>query len=383
MNAGAASAPRDGLYLGLISGTSIDAVDAALVEIRGGQPRLCRALGHPIPGPLASALHRVDAQTPLDTLLDLDQQVARLHAEAARRLLSEAKTGAAEVIAIGSHGQTVYHRPHGPYPTTVQLGDPSRLAAETGITTVADFRRRDMALGGQGAPLVPAFHAACLRQAGEDRAVLNLGGIANLTLLPGTDTAPVTGFDTGPANTLLDAWFRQHRDGTYDRDGAWAAGGALHTGLLRRLLNDDYLKRPPPKSTGPEYFSPDWLHRQLDALPGAPPAPQDVQRTLLAFTAQSAVAALAEALPGVRQLYICGGGIHNTALWRALAAALASRCPGCQLTPTTEAGLDPDWLEAMAFAWLAYRTLAGLPGNLPEVTGARQAAPLGGIFPAG
>lgn len=376
-------APTDGRYLGLMSGTSIDAVDAALVEIREGSPRLLRARGHPIPAPLAAALHRVDGQTPLDTLLDLDQQVAQLHAEAACRLLAETGTDSAQVVAIGSHGQTVYHRPHGPYPSSVQLGDPSRIAAETALTTVADFRRRDMALGGQGAPLVPAFHAACLRQPGEDRAVLNLGGIANLTLLPGGDEAPVTGFDTGPANTLLDAWFRRHRGGAYDRDGAWAAGGTVHTGLLRQLMADDYLQRPPPKSTGPEHYNLDWLQRQLDALPGPTPRPQEVQRTLLSFTAQSAAEALARALPGVRRLYLCGGGVHNPALRRALVAQLASHCPGCHLSSTAEAGLDPDWLEAMAFAWLAYRTLAGLPGNLPEVTGARQAAPLGGIYPAG
>jgi len=377
-------APRNGLYVGLMSGTSIDGVDAALVQLDAGRPSLVTAISHPIPAPLATALHRVSGQTGLDALLDLDQQVAALHADATLALLARAGVAPGDIIALGSHGQTVHHRPHGPFPTTLQIGDPSLIAARTWITTVADFRRRDMALGGQGAPLVPAFHAACLRQPRQDRAVLNLGGIANLTLLPGAAEHPVTGFDTGPANTLLDAWFRRHHPGGpgYDRQGRWAAAGRTDTGLLDRLLQDPYFHQPPPKSTGPEYFNLDWLAHPRQAG-STLPAPQDTQRTLIALTAESVTRALASALPGAAALYVCGGGVHNPVLMDAISAALGDRLPGCRVAPTSAIGLDPDWVEAMAFAWLAGRTLAGLPGNLPEVTGAQASAPLGGIYPAG
>jgi anhydro-N-acetylmuramic acid kinase len=367
------------LYIGLMSGTSMDGVDAALVGFSGEQQmRLLQTCAYPWPPLLADALRQLagSATTSLLQFGQLDAQVGDTFAAAVKALLQSAGVTPAEVRAIGSHGQTVFHAPDAHPPFSLQIGDPNRIAQATGITTVADFRRRDMAAGGQGAPLVPAFHADRFAASGETRAVLNLGGIANLTLLPGAAGRAVTGFDTGPGNCLLDLWTRRHRRQPFDAGGAWAAGGKSHPPLLERLLADPYFLRPPPKSTGPEYFSGEWLASRLADL-GTLPA-VDVQATLLALTVRSVADALQRTAPDTQRLLVCGGGAHNATLMAALAQQLAP----ISVESTAVQGLDPDWVEAAAFAWLARATLAGRPGNLPAVTGARAAVVLGGIYPA-
>lgn len=372
------SGPGDGLFLGLISGTSVDAIDAALVEFRAA-PRVLHALALPYPPQLRERILALvhggpDASVPLDELGAIDVEVARAFAHAARTLLLQAGVAPGAVTAIGSHGQTVRHRPRADVPFTLQLGDPSTLAELTSITTVADFRRRDVAAGGEGAPLVPAFHAAALHSPHESRAVLNLGGIANLTLLPAAGDA--TGFDTGPANALLDAWNARHRGQMRDERGAFARSGRVVAPLLDALLDDPYFARPAPKSTGREYFDLHWLDARLGAALHAEAA--DVQATLAELTARSVARALRGAMPGCARVIACGGGVHNEFLFGRLAAALGS--DGVPLETSAAHGLDPDYVEAMAFAWLARETLAQRPGNLPRVTGAAGPRVLGGIY---
>lgn len=359
------------LYLGLMSGTSVDAIDAALVALEP-TPEVISARSYPLEDALRRRIRNLGAASPLDEVASLDAELGEAFAEAALRLLREAACPAERVAAIGSHGQTAWHSPNTVPPYTLQIGDPNIIAERTGITVVTDFRRRDMACGGQGAPLVPAFHAAVFRRSKEDCAVLNLGGIANITLLPAADDLPVTGYDTGPANTLLDRWINAKLGQSYDADGAWAASGTCLPTLLERLLADDYFARPAPKSTGPEHFSLEWLLRHLDGTE----APQDVQATLLELTAHSVADAIKAARPRPVRLLVCGGGAHNTHLLKRIAAAL----PGVAVETTAAHGIDPDYVEACAFAWLAARTLAGKAGSLPEVTGAERAAVLGGVY---
>ncbi|WP_026143530.1 anhydro-N-acetylmuramic acid kinase [Xanthomonas sacchari] len=369
--------PDDALFLGLMSGTSADGIDAALVRFdHDGNPQL--QLGRtyawaPQQRAVLIALGEGGDIASLDALGQLDAEVAIAFAEAALRLLDDAGVAPAAVRAIGSHGQTVRHRPLADPAFTWQLGDGNRIAELTGIATVCDFRRRDVAAGGHGAPLMPAFHAAMLGAAHEDRAVLNLGGIGNLTLLPAHGA--VRGFDTGPANALLDAWCQRHRDQPYDAGGAFAASGAVDADLLQRLLADPWFALPPPKSTGREQFHLRWLEACLDT---PAPAPAAVQATLLELTAATIADALLTQQPATRQLLVCGGGVHNPLLLARLQALL----PGVQVQSTQAQGLDPDYIEAMGFAWLARQTLAGLPGNLPSVSGARGPRILGAIHPA-
>ena len=364
------------LYLGLISGTSADSIDAALVGFSRGVPQLRASHTHPWPEDLRRrmlALAQGESTMDLDAFGRLDVQIGHCFADAALHLLERSSTPATAVRAIGSHGQTLRHRPAGEYPFTLQLGDPSVIAERCGIDVVADFRRADVAAGGQGAPLLPALHAMLLARPEHTRVVLNLGGIANITVL-GADGS-VFGFDTGPANGLLDAWCLRQRGEPFDRDGAYAASGRLDTGLLDALLADPYFALPPPKSTGREHFHLDWLaaHPQLAALD-----PADVQATLLELTARSVAAAIAQHAPDAEEVLACGGGVHNGALMRQLGELLAPRV----LLSTSRHGIDPDFLEATAFAWLARQRLLGLPGNLPAVTGARGSRVLGAIYSA-
>jgi anhydro-N-acetylmuramic acid kinase len=308
----------------------------------------------------------------LDREGELDVALGRLFAEAATAVLTAAGHPGSRIRAIGSHGQTVRHRPHTVHPFTRQLGNPSVIAERTGITTVADFRMRDMAAGGEGAPLVPAFHEWLFRAPGMNRAVVNIGGIANATWLPGDSAAAVIGFDTGPGNTLLDQWIARHRGEPCDRDGAWGAGGRVLNRLLAALLAEEYFTRPPPKSTGRELFHLDWLGRHLDGSE----SPVDVQATLAELTARTIALALRTLPAPVREIYLCGGGAHN----RDLVARLGRQLDGATVATTAALGLDPDWVEAVAFAWLAHQTLAGKPGNLPSVTGATREVVLGGIY---
>jgi anhydro-N-acetylmuramic acid kinase len=359
------------LHLGLISGTSADGIDAALVRFEPGF-EVIAARTFPYPDTVRArvlALATARAQIDLDDYGRLDVAVGECFAEAALALLGEARIEAGRVAAIGSHGQTVRHGPHGPHPFTLQIGDPAVIAERTRITTVADFRRADVAAGGQGAPLLPALHAALFATADATRAIVNLGGIANVTILaPGRD---VLGFDTGPANCLLDAWALRHLGRTRDEDGGWSRSGHVDSALLAALLSDPYFAAAPPKSTGRELFNLDWLDARVP--PGA--ASADVQATLVALSARSIADAILVRAPDVRDVFACGGGTHNPVLMEALAGALAP----ARLANTSALGLDPDYVEAVGFAWLARARLSGTPGNLPAVTGARGPRVLGAL----
>ena len=365
-------------YIGLMSGTSVDGIDAVLADFSQAQAVILAAQSSDWQPSLRERILDVvnqPAQVSLHTLGLLDAELGEAFAAAALAVIKTAGLQAAQITAIGSHGQTLFHAPDATHPFSIQAGDANLVAARTGITTVADFRRRDMAAGGQGAPLVPAFHQGQFSKPGVARTILNIGGIANVTLLP-ANTAPVTGFDTGPGNVLLDAWIGEHRGERFDRDGAWAASGACCQPLLERLMQEPYLGLPPPKSTGRELFNPVWLQDILLPAFAALPA-ADVQATLAEFTAASIARALQQFAASTDELFVCGGGAHNRFLIQRLQALL----PACPIATTEALGLHPDWVEATAFAWLAKQTLEGKPGNLPSVTGAGRPAVLGAIYP--
>jgi anhydro-N-acetylmuramic acid kinase len=365
------------LYLGLMSGTSMDGVDAVLCEFDGTAfRRVVATRTCAYPAALRSALLHLQRARPavtLERLGRLDHAVARTFARAATGLLARAKLEPAQLRAIGSHGQTVFHDPAGAK-TSTQLGDPSLIAGATGVTTVADFRRADVARGGQGAPLVPAFHHAVFATAAEARCVVNIGGIANITVLPDAEAANVRGFDTGPGNALLDEWSLARRRKAYDAGGRWGATGDVDARLLRALLAEPWLRRRPPKSTGRDQFNLTWARRRYPALKSV--APADAQRTFAELTARSIADAIRLHAPGTRRVLVCGGGVDNGLLMSRLGGLLATAA----VVSTTAYGLDPRQVEGAAFAWLAMRTLHGLPGNVPGVTGARSAAVLGGIY---
>jgi anhydro-N-acetylmuramic acid kinase len=363
------------LFLGAISGTSVDGLDLALLE-EGDPPRVVAGRTYSLPEDLRASLLRLGqpGSDDLDTLGAADTALGQFIGQTALAFLRQTSTSPAAVTAIGSHGQTVRHRPTGDQRFTLQIGDPNTIAELTGITTVADFRRRDMAAGGQGAPLVPPFHRTLFHSADEDRAALNIGGIANLTLLPADRDHPVTGFDTGPGNGLMDAWIAARRGLSFDTDGTWGRTGRVQPALLRRLCDDPFFDAPPPKSTGREYFNLAWLTQHFDA---AAPADADVQATLRALTAESIGTALTRWGTRTQRVIVCGGGRLN----RALLDELRERI-GCPVEPSEVHGVDGDSIEAAAFAWLAARTLDGLPGSEPAVTGAREARVLGAVYPA-
>ncbi|MBI5460969.1 MAG: anhydro-N-acetylmuramic acid kinase [Gammaproteobacteria bacterium] len=363
-------------YLGLMSGTSLDGIDAAIVDLSAPFPTVLAAHTRPFTATLRQAvLDLAHGQAPheIELLGTLDTRLGEQFAQAVLTLLEHSGIPTTAIRAIGSHGQTVRHRPRGPEPFTLQIGDPNIIAERTGITTVADFRRRDIAAGGQGAPLVPAFHAMCFRNADEDRAVLNLGGMANLTILPADPQTPVSGLDTGPGNVLLDAWIDTHQRKSFDAEGAWAAHGTVIPALLDTLMTDEFFQQPPPKSTGREQFHLGWLEQHLH---GTSYAPVDVQATLCALTARSVANAMTTWAPSTKRVLVCGGGAHNTHLLELLRRHL----PGTTIESTAVHGLDPDWIEAAAFAWMARETLAGRTANLPSVTGARHPVIMGGIY---
>jgi anhydro-N-acetylmuramic acid kinase len=362
---------RSEIYVGLMSGTSLDGVDAALIDLRS-RPRLLGTLFVPYPRRLKTALLALQApsRNELHEASLIGIRLSILYAGAVSRLLRKSGVESRRVRAIGCHGQTVRHAPSSGY--TVQLGNPSVLAQRAGIPVVADFRSADIAAGGQGAPLVPAFHAAVFRNARVHRTIVNLGGIANLTDLP--CRGPVTGFDTGPGNVLLDAWIGSRLGGDLDRGGALASQGEPLESLLDDLLADPYFRRLPPKSTGRDHFNLAWL-RRYDIVRRRT---EDVQATLSELTARSIGRAVGRFCAGAREVYLCGGGIHNFDLVRRITRAL----PGIPVASTAELGIHPDWVEAMAFAWLAQRRLRSEVGSLPEVTGAGKARVLGAIYAA-
>lgn len=363
------------LCAGLVSGTSMDGVEALLLEIDADRFAVRGALHLDYPPDLTARLKQAvaaPATCGLDELGQLDAAVGEVFADAAQALLGHCRVEAAAVRVIGSHGQTVLHRPRGALRYTLQIGDPNRIAERTGIDVVADFRRRDLAAGGEAAPLVPAFHAAAFAARGEDRAVVNIGGISNITTL--TADGAVGGFDTGPGNCLMDLWAEEHTGTPFDRDGAMAAQGKVHAPLLAQLMAEPYLALPAPKSTGRELFHRAWLAPALDQHAASI---ADVMATLSEYTART----IAEALRAVpefapRELLVCGGGARNAELMRRLGACL----PGVQVHSTAARGIAPEHVEAALFAWLADRYLAGLPGNITAVTGARGPRVLGALY---
>jgi anhydro-N-acetylmuramic acid kinase len=372
----------DSLYVGLMSGTSVDAIDSALVRVVNNRVELLATHEHGIPAAtrqrIADISHAGDDE--IERMGVLDRELGLLFAEATLELLATANTRPEQVSAIGSHGQTIRHRPPSAASNhtqsfTLQIGDPNSIAEATSITTVADFRRRDIAAGGEGAPLAPAFHAAAFTQHGVNRAIINIGGIANITVLEGE--ALRGGFDCGPGNTLLDHWVRRHRGESFDRDGQWSAEGQVIPGVLQQLLAHPYFDRSGPRSTGKEMFNLQWLDDCLTGHGSLPP--RDVQATLAELTATSIANGVLGSGLHVAEVYVCGGGAHNTDLMRRLYHKLAP----ARLDNTAAIGMDPDWVEAAMFAWLASQTLGGLAGNAPVVTGADGLRVLGGIYPGG
>lgn len=367
--------PRE-LYIGLMSGTSVDGIDAALIDFSDHTPIVVDTHSHAIPSDLKKSILDLcePGENAINRLGVVDRQLGMLFAQSVNALLKKSAINSKEVMAIGSHGQTIRHQPEFEHAFTLQIGDANLIAAHTGITCIADFRRADMAQGGQGAPLAPGFHHYLLADANNSY-VLNIGGMANLTYLPAADKkSNILGFDTGPGNTLLDYWAQQHLHKNYDQNGDWARSGHVISELLSRMLNDPYFAKKPPKSTGREYFNRQWLTTHL--MTTSNPAPEDVQATLTELTAQSIAQTINSLDAQAKNLWICGGGFHNGYL----IDQLQKHCPQQHIRSTEDAGIHPDWIEAAAFAWLAKQTLHQLPGNVPSVTGACQNAILGAIY---
>ncbi|AUM12088.1 anhydro-N-acetylmuramic acid kinase [Ketobacter alkanivorans] len=366
------------LYIGLISGTSADGIDAALVSFDKGRPELLAQHLHPFPDTTKARLMSLftPGEAQIDLMGAMDQELGLLFADACLALLDSANMPATAVNAIGSHGQTVRHRPDQPNPFTLQIGDPNCIAHVTGIDVVADFRRRDMACGGQGAPLAPLFHQTFFSDENENRVILNLGGIANITMLPATKQAthaPIA-MDTGPASGLMDAWCQQHLGKAFDANGEWAKQGSVITELLNMWLDDPYFAKPAPKSTGKEYFNLSWLEARASRVL-AQYQPEDIQATLLELTVRSVCDAIAALPMETSRVLVCGGGVHNRQLVERLQAL--SSCP---VDSTMMLGIDPDWVEAMCFAWLAMCFNEGIKMNTGPFTGASEPVLLGGLY---
>jgi len=361
------------LYLGVMSGTSLDGLDFALIE-QSDNTKLLATHYEPMPEPLKQELLTLCTSGPDELARSAlaEQQLAKLTGVGIDKLLSREGVAPNAIRAIGSHGQTVRHEPKRGF--SIQIANPSLLAELTGISVVGDFRRRDLAAGGQGAPLVPAFHEALFSDPERIRAVLNIGGFSNLSLL--TPGATTLGFDCGPGNVLLDAWIQRHLAQPFDKNGSWAASGSLHPLLLQSLLDDEFFAAKGPKSTGRESFNLPWLDAHLSTFGAI--APEDVQATLLELSARSICNALLESQPNTEDLLVCGGGAHNAALMGRLQVLL----PSTQVASTASFGVEPDWIEAMAFAWLAHCCLEGIAASRPSVTGARGPRVLGAIYPA-
>jgi len=366
------------LFIGLMSGTSLDGVDGVVVDFSNAQPRVLAH--HAMPFAPALKQELLALNTPSDNELHRAALAAnglvRVYAQTVQALLADTSTSAHEVCAIGAHGQTVRHQPGAFDGTgyTLQLNNPALLTELTGIDVVADFRSRDVAAGGQGAPLVPVFHQGIFGQTGKTVGVLNVGGIANLSVLHAN--GDVLGFDCGPGNALLDHWCQAHTGYAFDNDGAWGASGMVIEPLLHTMLAEAFLHQAPPKSTGRDLFHPTWLAHQLSSYANAKPA--DVQATLTELTARACVNDVRRHAADAAELIVCGGGALNGLLMQRLQAGL----PQVRVLSSAERGMPPLQVEAAAFAWLARQTVLGLPGNLPKVTGAQGARVLGGIFRA-
>ncbi|MCK5893716.1 MAG: anhydro-N-acetylmuramic acid kinase [Endozoicomonadaceae bacterium] len=364
------------LYIGLMSGTSMDAMDAVLVDLALPFPILKHHTSIPLPKPLKQSLLAL-CQAGADEITRMalaDIQVAQLSAQAVNKLLKESVLTASDIRAVGSHGQTIRHLPE--TGNTLQIGSPSHIAEMTGIPIVADFRRRDMAAGGQGAPLTPAFHEAIFRHSKQTRIILNIGGMTNISILPQSINLPINGFDIGPGNVLMDYWNHRHNGTPYDNHGDWASSGTIDKALLDTFLSDDYFSKKPPKSTGRERFNPKWIDHYLPLQHTLTPA--DIQATLMELTVRSISEDITHYAADCQELFVCGGGAYNTALLERLSDTL----PNVTVNSTHKLGLAPEWVEAVAFAWLAKQAIHGLSGNLPSVTHAKGKRILGGIYPA-
>lgn len=362
-------------YLGLMSGTSQDGVDAALVTLDSNDYMVHLTATTPYPDELRQRIEALlaESQVSLRELGQLDVAIGVFFAQCATRLLRDSALESIDIAGIGHSGHTVFHSPDGTEPFTLQLGDPSTVAARTGITTVGHLRQMDVALGGQGAPLAPAFHQWSFSDPGESRVVVNIGGIANASILqPGR---VLQGFDTGPGNTLMDRWTQRCTGRPYDHNGAWSKTGKVHGKLLNELMLDPYFQRPPPKSTGLEHFNPGWMQAALDRT-GEHPGEADIQATLTELTAATIAMAIHAADCKPQRVILCGGGARNGALTERLAAHLT----GIPLESSARHGIEPEWVEAVLFAWLARARLRGEPGNAPSVTGASRLAALGGVY---
>lgn len=376
-------------YIGLMSGTSADGIDLALVDFSTEQqPKLIASYYQEYSRVISDKITSLyqPGNNEVDRAFHLDIELAQLFSQAITALLKQENLIPEDIIAIGNHGQTIRHRPTGTHAFTLQIGCCQTLATLTGIRVVGQFRRKDMALGGQGAPLVPIFHQQLFSKETSASFVVNIGGIANITFLPEQGSAQaILGFDTGPGNALLNDWYLAHHQKSvtqFDQGGAWAATGLVNQALLTTFMQDDYIKRCAPKSTGREYFNDDWLNGHLkDFNQGLnlPLAPADIQATLLAFTAQSISCAI-KALAEHGQVYLCGGGVHNEALVTVLEQMLNSASSRYAINTMQALGIDGDILEAMAFSWLAYAFDQGLDSNMPAVTGASKSCTLGSEF---
>lgn len=367
------------LFIGLMSGTSSDAIDAALVSFDDNDQNsitLKYYQEYPYPPEIKdqiAEMRSVKTRFSFQDIAELDIRLGEIFANVATQLITRMKLDQKEITAIGSHGQTLFHSPNSSPPFSIQLGNPNTIAAVTGIKTIGDFRSMDIAVGGQGAPLTPAFHEVVFRNRSKTRIILNLGGIANITVLPSSLSEKILGFDTGPANALMDDWIKKNIGESYDRDGQWGKSGTVIPELLSRMLEDNYFQIPAPKSTGREYFNLEWLDQKIG---NENYKPEDVQATLQHLTVQSIVASIEQLETNPDEIVICGGGVHNKHIVNLLSAALNN----ISVISTASLGIDPDCIEAMAFAWLAKRRLDNLPGNIPSVTGAKKEVLLGAIY---
>ncbi|WP_076592501.1 anhydro-N-acetylmuramic acid kinase [Herminiimonas arsenitoxidans] len=370
------------LFIGLMSGTSLDGVDGILASFSddGVLSQTLAAAYVPFPDALRADLMALQTAGADEIHREAvaANALVKYYAECVAALLQEAHIAAERVTAIGVHGQTIRHRPEFGY--TRQINNPALLAELTGIDIIADLRSRDIAAGGQGAPLVPAFHRALFSAANENRVVVNIGGIANISVLPSDSNTPVIGFDTGPGNVLMDAWIAQHNGQAYDADGAWAKTGKVNAELLKELRDEPFFAVPPPKSTGRDLFHPAWLAQKLENFPGL--ASADVQATLAIFTATTLSDAIVRHAPQTQAVYVCGGGAYNSYLLTLIHYALKLHNPTIRVESTEALGVAPNQVEALAFAWLAQRFHVREPGNLPSVTGARGLRILGALYPA-
>ncbi len=364
------------LYIGLMSGTSLDGIDAALVEFKNNQVQLVAFEYQPFPDAIKNQLEQISDANAMVFLQDygaMDTRMGLLFAQIIETLLAKASIPSAAIRAVGSHGQTIYHEPNTDLPFSLQIGDPNIIAEKTGITTIADFRRRDIAAGGQGAPLVPAFHQAVFSHETEHRCVVNIGGIANITILPPvSQSTAVIGFDTGMGNVLMDQWIQKHQSLNYDQQGNWAKSGVINYELVECLKKDPYFQADPAKSTGKEYFSLPWIYQNINVTNYRA---EDIQASLCYLTATTITDAIKKYAPATERVLICGGGIHNDYLLQLIEKNLS-----CPVSSTELYGIHPDHVEAIAFAWLAKQTLNHLTGNLKEVTGAKHNVILGGIY---